>query len=135
MSQATSNDTEGESPSAHFKTLRTLVPYLWPRGRGGLKLRVVIAMAFLAAAKLTTVYVPFLYKAAVDALTVESTAIIVVPLFVIIGYGLARVMAGRHGPCGSDGRWKQRALRFGSRRQRHQDLGRTHPGRHSARDD
>tara|TARA_B100000029_G_scaffold219093_1_gene216836 strand:- start:4033 stop:5925 length:1893 start_codon:yes stop_codon:yes gene_type:complete len=97
MSQATSNDTEGESPSAHFKTLRTLVPYLWPRGRGGLKLRVVIAMAFLAAAKLTTVYVPFLYKAAVDALTVESTAIIVVPLFVIIGYGLARVMAQAFG--------------------------------------
>ena len=74
-----------------------MLPYLWPRGRTGLKTRVVIAMAFLAAAKLTTVYIPFLYKAAVDALTQEGVAIVTVPLFVIIGYGLARVMSQAFG--------------------------------------
>lgn len=93
MIKQTSDDTEGETPSAHFRTLRALAPYLWPHGRRDLKWRVVIAMIFLAAAKLTMVYVPFLYKAAVDALTIDNAAIIVVPLFIIIGYGLARVMA------------------------------------------
>tara|TARA_Y100001960_G_scaffold306788_1_gene362399 strand:- start:1297 stop:3189 length:1893 start_codon:yes stop_codon:yes gene_type:complete len=93
MSQQTSNNTEAETLSAHCMTLRALVPYLWPRGRSGLRWRVVIAISFLAAAKLTTVYVPFLYKAAVDSLTVDNSAIIVVPLFIIIGYGLARVLS------------------------------------------
>jgi len=77
--------------------MRTLLPYLWPHGRAGLKTRVVIAMAFLAAAKLTTVYIPFLYKAAVDALTQEGVAFVTVPLFVIIGYGMARVMSQAFG--------------------------------------
>ena len=97
MSFSSANDSGSEPPSAHFKTLRTLLPHLWPRGRAGLKTRVVIAMVFLAAAKLTTVYIPFLYKAAVDALTQEGVAIVTVPLFVIIGYGMARVMSQAFG--------------------------------------
>ncbi len=84
-------------PSAHLGTLRALLPYLWPRGRPGLKLRVVAALGLLAAAKVTTVYVPFLYKAAVDALTIEGAAVVAVPLFVIVGYGAARVMAQAFG--------------------------------------
>ena len=51
-----------------FSTLRTLFPYLWPPGRPGLKARVVIALLCLFAAKAATVYVPVLYKHAVDAL-------------------------------------------------------------------
>ena len=97
MSLPSANDVGGETPSAHLGTLRALLPYLWPRGRPGLKLRVVIALGFLAAAKVTTVYVPFLYKAAVDALTVDSAAIVAIPIFVIIGYGVARVMAQAFG--------------------------------------
>ena len=97
MSFSSANDSGSEPPSAHFKTLGTLLPYLWPLGQTGLKTRVVIAMAFLAAAKLTTVYIPFLYKAAVDALTEEGVAFVTVPLFVIIGYGLARVMSQAFG--------------------------------------
>ena len=92
-----SDAAAGEPPSAHFRTLRTLMPYLWPRGRLGLKVRVVIALTFLAAAKVTTVYVPFLYKAAVDVLTQETVAIVAIPLFVIVGYGVARVMAQAFG--------------------------------------
>ena len=97
MNSSFTNDNGSEPPSAHFKTLGSLLPYLWPGGRTELKTRVVIAMAFLAAAKLTTVYIPFLYKAAVDALTQEGVAIVTVPLFVIIGYGLARVMSQAFG--------------------------------------
>ena len=97
MSLPSANDVGGETPSAHLGTLRALLPYLWPRGRPGLKLRVVIALGCLAAAKVTTVYVPFLYKAAVDALTVDSAAIVAIPIFVIIGYGVARVLSQAFG--------------------------------------
>jgi len=55
--------------------------------------RVVIAMVLLAAAKGFNVYVPFFYKAAVDALSADVAGIIVVPVMIIVGYGLARVMA------------------------------------------
>ena len=89
--------TGGESPGAHFQTLRTLLPYLWPRERPGLKVRVVVAMTFLAAAKVINVYVPFLYKAAIDVLTAETAALVAIPIFVIIGYGIARVMAQAFG--------------------------------------
>lgn len=97
MSLSSTNAAGSQPPSAHFKTLGTLLPYLWPRGRTGLKTRVVIAMSFLASAKLITVYIPFLYKAAVDALTEEGVAVVTVPLFVIIGYGMARVMSQAFG--------------------------------------
>jgi ATP-binding cassette subfamily B protein len=80
-----------------LRTLRALLPYLWPVGRVGLKARVVAAMAFLVAAKLVNVYVPFLYKAAVDALTVEGAALIVVPVGVILAYGMARILTQAFG--------------------------------------
>lgn len=86
-----------DAPSARLGVLRALLPYLWPRGRPGLKLRVAIALGFLAAAKVTTVYAPFLYKAAVDALTAEGAAVVAVPVFAIVGYGAARVMAQAFG--------------------------------------
>ena len=97
MSQASVGDVGGAAPSARLGALRALLPYLWPRGRPGLKLRVAIALGFLAAAKVTTVYVPFLYKAAVDALTVEGAAVVAVPVFAVVGYGAARVMAQAFG--------------------------------------
>ena len=86
---------QADAPSGernHFATLAALLPYLWPRGFANLKTRVVIALAFLAAAKITTVYVPFLYKAAVDAFDVEAGVIIVVPIMVIVAYGGARIL-------------------------------------------
>jgi ATP-binding cassette, subfamily B, heavy metal transporter len=77
----------------HVRTLITLLPYLWPPGHLDLRVRVVIAMILLAAAKGFNVYVPFFYKAAVDALSVEVAGLIAVPVMIIIGYGLARIMA------------------------------------------
>ncbi|HJP23643.1 MAG TPA: ABC transporter ATP-binding protein/permease [Alphaproteobacteria bacterium] len=73
------------------------MPYLWPVGRPGLRLRVVVALCLLAAAKFANVYVPFLYKAAIDALSLENIALIVVPVGAIVGYGLARVLAQAFG--------------------------------------
>lgn len=79
-----------------WKTLATLTVYLWPSGRLDLKVRVILAMAFLVAAKAVNVYVPFLYKQAIDALT-PGTAMLAVPVFLILAYGVGRVAAQAFG--------------------------------------
>jgi len=84
-------------PRNHLQTLRSLAPYLWPARRLDLKLRVLLALALLVAAKLANVYVPFLYKHAVDALDVRGGIAIAVPLLAIAAYGGARVMAQAFG--------------------------------------
>ncbi|MSP83503.1 MAG: ABC transporter ATP-binding protein/permease [Alphaproteobacteria bacterium] len=76
-----------------WRTLRTLAPHLWPRGETDLKARVVIAVLLLIGAKIANVYVPLLYKGAVDALTPSTTAIVVAPIGLVVGYGLLRCLA------------------------------------------
>ncbi len=82
--------------SHHLATLRSLLPYLWPAGRRDLKTRVLLAMVALAGAKVATVYAPFFYKDAVDALAPEgaekTAALIAVPLFLVLAYGAARIL-------------------------------------------
>ncbi|MBI1262815.1 MAG: ATP-binding cassette domain-containing protein [Rhizobiales bacterium] len=77
----------------HKQTLISLAPLLWPRGRMDLRLRVVLALVALVASKVITVYVPFLYKYAVDALSpaAGSGNVIFVPLALLIAYGAARI--------------------------------------------
>lgn len=75
-------------------TLKDITPLLWPDGRTDLKIRVVIAIAALVLAKVVTVLTPFAYKYAVDALTLKGgvPALIVVPVFMVLAYGVGRVM-------------------------------------------
>ena len=80
-----------------FETIRTLLPFLWPKGEIGLRTRVVVALFFLVLAKGANVIVPLFYKGAVDALTPGTDAIIVVPVALLIGYGLARVLSQAFG--------------------------------------
>ena len=75
-----------------LRALKSLAPYLWPRESFGLRARVVLAVVFLLAGKLVNIYVPLLYKQAVDALT-PANAMVAVPVALIIAYGLARVMS------------------------------------------
>ena len=83
------------NPAGEWTTIRTLLPYLWPAGETGLRIRVVIAMALLVAAKATNVSVPIFYKQAVDILTANGNvdAMITVPVALIVGYGICRVGA------------------------------------------
>ncbi|MBM3518278.1 MAG: metal ABC transporter permease, partial [Alphaproteobacteria bacterium] len=80
----------------HLGTLGSLLPFLWPRARHDLKFRVVLALSFIGAAKAANVYVPFLYKGAVDVLSGEA-ALIAVPVMLIVAYGVARVLAQAFG--------------------------------------
>jgi ATP-binding cassette, subfamily B, heavy metal transporter len=75
-----------------LKAVRRLAPYLWPPD-WGLRGRVLLSLAFLIGAKVINVYVPLLYKGAVDALSPGHAAVITVPVALVIGYGIARVGA------------------------------------------
>ena len=79
---------------SQWLTLRDIMPLLWPKGRMDLKIRVVLAITALVLAKVVTVLTPFAYKYAVDALTAKSgvAALVAVPVFMIIAYGVGRVM-------------------------------------------
>ncbi len=72
--------------------VRALLPYMWPKGYPEIKVRVVIGLVLLALAKGTNVYVPILYKLAVDALSPKDhAAVVVLPIALILGYGIVRV--------------------------------------------
>ena len=73
-----------------FATLRSLLPYLWPRDDPGGRVRVAIAFALLIAAKVATVFIPLVYGRAVDALAPKHNPV-AVPISLIIVYGLLRV--------------------------------------------
>lgn len=75
----------------HWKTLKVLGSYLWPASRLDLKIRVCLSLFSLALAKGVNVYIPFLYKGAVDQLSTEQ-ALLVLPLGLIVAYGGARVL-------------------------------------------
>ncbi|GAB4308447.1 MAG: ABC transporter ATP-binding protein/permease [Roseovarius sp.] len=60
--------TTTQPPRNSWRTIRQVIPYLWPAGQGWIKRRVVLALLALVLAKLVAVGTPFFYKAAVDAL-------------------------------------------------------------------
>ena len=79
-----------------WATIGSLAPYLWPRGDRESKIRVTVAMLFLLASKVATVYVPIVYSHAVDALAPkaangQAVDILAIPIALIVGYGLLRV--------------------------------------------
>lgn len=70
-------------------TLARLLPYLWRY-----RWRVGIALGFLVAAKVANVGVPVLLKNLVDALAIkpgDAAALLVVPVGLIVAYGLLRL--------------------------------------------
>ncbi len=78
-----------------WKNLKGLLPYMWPKDRPDLKLRVVLAMIALVIAKVITVLTPFSFKYATDTLTATQNAAVIaftVPLFFVLAYGFGRIM-------------------------------------------
>ncbi|GAC1344630.1 MAG: ABC transporter ATP-binding protein/permease [Acetobacteraceae bacterium] len=73
-----------------FQTIRSLLPYLWPPGAPGVRLRVIGAAVLLVLAKVATVYIPIVYAHAVDALAPKDH-VLVVPLGLIGAYALLRI--------------------------------------------
>jgi ABC-type transport system involved in Fe-S cluster assembly fused permease/ATPase subunit len=78
-------------------TIKSLLPYLWPKGDPVARLRVVVAAGFLVLAKVATVYIPIVYAHAVDALTPKNAAVVAVPFALIVAYGLLRLASAGFG--------------------------------------
>jgi ATP-binding cassette subfamily B protein len=77
------------APKSDWKTLQRLFPYLWTY-----KWRVMIALAFMVAAKLTNVGVPLLLKRLVDSMSLQPgdvQAVLVVPVALLFAYGALRL--------------------------------------------
>ena len=73
-----------------WATLGRLVPYLWRY-----KWRVLAALIFMLGAKLANVSVPLVLKRLVDAMQLppgDTTALLVVPVALLLGYGALRLM-------------------------------------------
>ena len=83
-------------PRSTLATVRSLAPYLWPRGDRGAHVRVLLAAACLILAKVATVYVPLVYSQAVDRLSPAHNPA-TVPLALVLGYGLLRVASAGFG--------------------------------------
>ena len=78
----------GPAPTGRndWKTIKSLIPYLLEyRGR------VLLAMSFLALAKVANVGVPLVLKEVVDALSVPQ-AMLALPVFLLVAYGALRLM-------------------------------------------
>ncbi len=87
--------TEGPaSPENGWATLKSILPYIWPRNNIGFRMRVVLALMSLALAKVATVLVPFVYKAVVDGLDAGEgdLFLLAAPIFLVVAYGMARVL-------------------------------------------
>ncbi|WP_090270437.1 ABCB family ABC transporter ATP-binding protein/permease [Thalassovita taeanensis] len=77
-----------------LRTIRRVIPYLWPKGEAWVKRRVVLAMLALLASKLIAVSTPMLYKQAVDALAHEGVPVLALgAVGLTVAYGLARLMS------------------------------------------
>ncbi len=80
--------------NSNMRTLRKMLPYLWPADQLWVKQRVVAAMLFLIVSKLIAAYTPILYRDAVDALSgvgVSDLALGAVGL--TVAYGLSRIIS------------------------------------------
>ena len=85
-----------------LNSLSNLWPYMWPKDRPDLKLRVLYATFFMILGKVVTVLIPYLYKLATDALTGDLDlqgsltdylpVILFTPVLLIIAYNLGRLM-------------------------------------------
>ncbi|GAB0092612.1 ATP-binding cassette sub-family B member 7, mitochondrial [Sergentomyia squamirostris] len=78
--------------------VKAMMAYIWPKDDSLVRKRVVISLSLLAAAKLLNVGVPFLFKGAVDALSVlnvntPADTALTLTTSLLIGYGIARLGA------------------------------------------
>ena len=76
-----------------WSALRSLAPYIWPAGQIETKVRVTVALLLLASAKVANVYVPMLFREAVDILGGEAGLAVALPLGLLLAYGMLRVLA------------------------------------------
>jgi len=95
MTRPSEQENRSTPAGGDGKTIRALLPYLWPATRFDLRLRVALAMALLFAAKGATVVVPVILKYTVDGLSAptQMIGIAAVPVALLLAYGAARIVS------------------------------------------
>ena len=84
---------EAERKSA-LRTILRVVPYLWPRDRFDVRLRVILALVLLVFAKAVINFAPFLYRDAVNALTESGNSpFLLGAVGLTVAYGSARILS------------------------------------------
>ena len=76
--------------AADLKAIKSLLPYLWPEGQCEMRARVAVALACLVMAKVASVYIPVLYKKAVDLISGGAFDYTVL-LWIVVAYGMTRL--------------------------------------------
>ena len=82
-SRATDKNPVGLSQA--FEVIKTIWPYLWE-----FRLRLGVAFALLILAKVAVVTMPWILKQIVDGLDQAQNPVLVVPIMLIVAYGLLR---------------------------------------------
>ena len=76
------------------RTIFRVVPYLWPRDRFDVRVRVTVALLFLVIAKAVINFAPFLYREAVNALTeTGNSQFLLGAVGMTVAYGGARILS------------------------------------------
>ena len=98
MRLTTMTNTEVDRKSG-MRTIRKVLPYLWPADKPSIKVRVVLALIVLVLARTVSVATPFYYKAAVDALApvakgAEPAVLLAMgAVGLTIAYGMLRLLS------------------------------------------
>src|SRR5688572_7914011 len=78
------------NPKADWSALRRFLPYLWPKGEGRLKARVIAAVVLVFIAKAATLTMPFAYKAAIDRMAAGLEPAASLAIALVVAYAAAR---------------------------------------------
>lgn len=91
-------DSQIAARRSGMRTIRRVLPYLWPEDNREIRVRVVLALVALVLARVISVLTPFFYKGAVDAMApsggeANATVFLVAgAVGLTIAYGVARLM-------------------------------------------
>ena len=83
-----------EEKSILKKTIHLLFPFLWPKKNKKLKIRLILAILCLIISKITNLISPPILGSAVDSLTeltTEINTLTIIPIALIVAYGLSRI--------------------------------------------
>ena len=89
--------TAPAGPRDDLKSIRAILPYIWPKDAWSLRARVLLALMLLVLAKVANVTVPMFYKHAVDALNEPKAELLAVPIALLVAYGVLRVLSDAFG--------------------------------------
>ena len=88
--------SESYDRRVEIRVITRVVPYLWPKGQPGFKLRVIVALTSLVLAKLVAVVTPLILGSAVDSLSGNpnwlSQSFMLGAVGLTLAYGISRIL-------------------------------------------